>query len=502
MNALNKLYEAMLLSWNVTFTPEYALMLSMGGSEHPVKVDDKNVYLPTAENLSAVTIGKVFFHPACESIMSKETEIFKVIRKLTSAKIYSTWQPIAQVLFAVAAKKTGKTLSDKMVATLNPFKNASQETKQQLIQLIKGVGITLDAAGIDNRLITFNMHKGGKDENDRHIYWTATPVFPYYNELCKFLLKNQGSQTDRLNFNGTAVSREALELMIHLMEICFPSASDPDMCTAFVVSPDAARLTAYLNSYVMVATGLNSLIGKHRKEFDSAGQYGIDIEWSVELDNLGSLKGLIPSLDYNNQNINTVQEENVNTNVYGNVLNTQSEHQQPYQVQNQYNQQQTKPTPNLPVKPSPRAGEKFIGVTYNEASGIFEYRYQTTGGMERVTVISEGGGLISENIVNPMMQTNPLNQFGMNLGMGGGLMDPRVQAALLLAQSGMGATNVPPLYGVGTPNGYVVDPYTKQLIPANQTTVNNGWGTQTSGWGDTQTNPLDVVGGMTNINNF
>ncbi|UOX39637.1 hypothetical protein [Aeromonas phage ZPAH34] len=497
MNALNKLYEAMLLSWNVTFTPEYALMLSMGGAEHPVKVDDKNVYLPTAENLSAVTIGKIFFHPACESIMSKETEIFKVIRKLTCAKIYSTWQPIAQVLFAVAGKKTGKTLSDKMVATLAPFKNASQEVKQQLIQLIKGVGITLDSAGIDNRLISFNMHKGGKDENDRHIYWTATPVFPYYNELCKFLLKNQGSQVDRLNFNSSAVSREALELMVHLMEICFPSASDPDTCTAFVVSPDAARLTAYLNSYVMVATGLNSLIGKHRKEFDSAGQYGIDVEWSVELDNLGSLKGLIPSLDYNNQNINTGPEENVNTNVYGNVLNTQSD-QQHYQTQQPY-QVQSKPTPALPVKPSPRAGEKFIGVTYNETNGIFEYRYQTSNGMERVTNISEGGGLISENIINPMMQQNTLNSLGMNLGMG--IIDPRVQAALLLAQGGMGAPGVPPLYGVGAPSGYVVDPYSRQLVPANQNN-NNGWGTQNNGWGEVQTNPVDVVGGITNINNF
>ena len=94
MNKLNKLYEAMLKSWGVSFTEDYALMLNMGGVEVPVKVDDKQTYLPTSENLNGMTIGKVFFHPACESIMSKETEIFKVIRKLTAAKIYSTFQPI------------------------------------------------------------------------------------------------------------------------------------------------------------------------------------------------------------------------------------------------------------------------------------------------------------------------------------------------------------------------------------------------------------------------
>lgn len=496
MNELNKLYEAMLLSWNVVFDSEYALMLSMGGQEHPVKVDDKKVYLPTADNLEGITMGKVFFHPACESIMSKETEIFKVIRKLTCAKIYSTWQPIAQVLFAVAGKKTGKTLSDKMIEVLAPFKNASKEVKQQLIDLIKGVGITLDSKGIDNRLISFNMNKGGKDENDRHIYWTATPVYPYYNELCKFMLKNQGvNGADKLNFNGSSVSRDALMLMMHLLEVCFPSASDPEMHSCYVVSPDAARLTAYLNSYVLVARGLNSLIGKHRKEFDSAGQYGIEVEWSVELDNLGSLKGLIPTLDYNNHNVSTSHEETQSNNgVYNGVLNTVGGGNNGGQPQSQ------RTVVNPPIKPAPRGNETHIGTDYIEANGLFEYRYQMPNGLERVVAVNESGQLISENIRNPM--ANNMMAGMPNMGMLTGNLDPRVQAALLLA--GAGNSGVPPLMGMGNGMpGFVRDPYTGQLIPA-QNNNGNGWGNtapQANGWGEQQTNPMDTIGGL-NINGF
>ncbi|QMV29152.1 hypothetical protein AP1_0451 [Aeromonas phage AP1] len=91
------------------------MFLNMGGAKHPVKVDDKQVYLGESEVLNGVTIGKVIFHPACESIMSKETEIFKVIRKLTAARLYQVVQPVAQVIFAVAGKKSGKTLNGKLV---------------------------------------------------------------------------------------------------------------------------------------------------------------------------------------------------------------------------------------------------------------------------------------------------------------------------------------------------------------------------------------------------
>ena len=76
MNQLNSIYQSMLKSWGVSFTPDHELILNMAGQEVPVKVEDKQVYLPTNDNLNGVTIGKVFFHPACESVMSKETEIF------------------------------------------------------------------------------------------------------------------------------------------------------------------------------------------------------------------------------------------------------------------------------------------------------------------------------------------------------------------------------------------------------------------------------------------
>lgn len=270
MNKLNKLYEAMLKSWGVSFTEDYALMLNMGGVEVPVKVDDKQTYLPTSENLNGMTIGKVFFHPACESIMSKETEIFKVIRKLTAAKIYSTFQPIFDVIVSVAGKKSGKTLNGKMLEQLEPFKSVTKAVRQEVVEIIKMISITLEDQSIDTRLINFSLIKGGKTDNDETAYYTATPSFPFYTELYRTVSQNEHMKhSDRLTFNGVNVSMQALQIVIALFELAMPAVIDPSRKKYSATSPDAARLIAYLHSYALVASDLNSLIGKFRKEFDS-----------------------------------------------------------------------------------------------------------------------------------------------------------------------------------------------------------------------------------------
>lgn len=468
MNELNKIYEAMLKSWNTTLTSDAQLMLLMGGQEHPVRVDDKFVYLPTSDNLNGVTIGKVFFHPACESIMSKETEIFKVIRKLTVAKIYSIFQPIASVLFTVASKKSGKTLSSKMLEQLEPFKLASKETRDELIELVKTVSVTLEGTGVDTRLINWNLIKGGKDENERHIYYTATPSFPFHSELSRYLLQNPAAE--RITFAGTTVSRAAAQLMIHLLEMAFPAINDPSSCSYSTTSPDAARLIAYLNSYALVASGLNSLIGKYRKDFDAIGIYGIELSWSSDLDMLPELKGLVPPLDYNNHNVREAQPRQDTNQMLNSVLNTNS--QQPQQQYVQPQQQQSR-APNPPIQPSPRGSESYVGVDYLE-NGLFEYRYRQTDGSERVSVVDESGRFIQE-YVRPagfQQQQTLLNALGMNLNT---LMTPQVtpgnlsQAQLLqlALQLNQQKSGIPPIYGIGVqPVGgtVAIDPYTHQPV--------------------------------------
>lgn len=493
MNELNLIYAAMLASWNTSFTADHQLILNMGG-EHPLKVDDKDVYLATSDNLNGITIGKVFFHPACESIMSKETEIFKVIRKLTCAKIYSTFQPIAQVLFGVAGKKSGKTLTGKMQAQLAPFKECSKEVRNEVLELIKQVGILLEGKSIDNRLIHWNMNKGGKDSEDRHVYYTATPAYPYYNELVRFLMKNDtGAADTRLNFNGLNVSKQAIQLMIHLFELVFPSTVDVEVASCQVTSPDAARLTAYLNSYILVANGVNSLIGKFRKDFDSVSIYGIDTAWASDIERLGELKGLIPTLDYNNHQITKSPEPgNVSMNVQSSsilngILNTTTTNH--YQQTQQH--QNVTTAGNPPVQPQPRNNENYLGCKYLEHSGLYEFTYQNTAdGMLRVVIYGEDGRLISESTRAPQ----PTIQNGMMTAGMGMSMDPATMMQLALVQEQL-RRGITPL-GMSGQGQMVIDPYTRQPVMATPQQNNGGWGSPSVA----SSTPMGVAGMDLSVN--
>lgn len=469
MNALNQIYSAMLKSWNVVIGDDYRLSLLMGGKTHPIRVDDKDVYLGTNEVLSGVTIGKVIFHPACESIMSKETEIFKVIRKLTVARLYEITQPIAQVAFAVAGKKSGKTLPGRMVDALAPFKDASKEVKQDVLEMIRGIGITLDSNGIDNRLITFNLVKGGKDSEDRHIYYTATPAYPYYDELVRFMNQNSDKKPgDKVVFNGNKVDYAAVLLVIGLFEMVFPSVADPSQHSYSATTADCARLNTYLQCYARVASEINSFIGKFRKDFDAIGIYSVDLNWLSDLENLGELKGLIPPMDYNNYNQQpetTRTNQTVANDPYASLLNTQ---RNPQQQQQNYVTQPTGVQGNPPPVPPAKPGESYIGCEYSPSNGLYEFKFQQISGMIRIITLTEDNHIQSERIVNPALlaASTAVPPLG-----GGNLL---LQAAQLIQSGALNQGGIPPLVGFnnGT-GGWVRDHYTGQLVPVqNQPQAN------------------------------
>lgn len=470
MNKLNKIYAAMLKSFGCHFTDDYGIILNMGGIEVPVKVDDKQTYLPTSENLNGLTMGKVFFHPACESIMSKETEVFKVIRKLTAAKIYTIFQPIFDVIVSVASKKSGKTLTGKTLEQLEPFRTVTKAVKQEVHEIIKTITIDVEDNGIDSRLIHISLIKGGKTDNDETAYYTATPSFPFYTELYRLVSQNEHLKgSDRISFNGQNVSMQALNTVINLFEMVIPACIDPSRKKYSATSPDAARLVAYLHCYGLVASDINSLIGKHRKEFDAIGIYGIELDWISELDEIGELKSLIPALDYNNYNLTSSAEApaaNSGNRIssYNPLAGMFGVNSQTVNVGNQQNRQQST---NMPKIPDTNPGETYLGSDYSPANGIYEFKYQTPNGLIRIRRLAEDGRFISEEMQMAQQQQGMMNSTMMNPAM-----------MMMLQQQGM-MNNVVPLAGMGMGNqgGYVRDPYSGNVVPSNGMQVNNGLGT-------------------------
>jgi hypothetical protein len=501
MNKLNKLYEAMLKSWGVVFGENYALNLKMVGADGlvPVKVEDKQVYLATSENMNGVTIGKVFFHPACESIMSKETEIFKVIRKLTVAKLYSTFQPLFEIILSVAGKKSGKSVNGKTLEQLEPFKGVNKTLKEEVISIIRQITINMGETGMDTRLVNFSMIKGGKTDNDETAYYTATPSFPFYTELYRIINQNSHLKgSDRITVDQANVSVNAIHLVIALFEMALPACIDPSRKKYSSTSPDAARLVAYLHSYALVAADLNSLIGKFRKEFDSIGIYGIELDWVGSLDEIGEIRNLISSLDYNNYNMTSAPETPAANNgqrisLFNPLAGMFTETQQ---QNNQQVQQQNQGGGNPPARPEIHHGETYQGVTYSQNNGLYEFRFLQPNGMVRVRTLAEDGRFIIENFVNPMQQQ--MQSMMPNTGFNPMLQQQQLVQAI---QNSMGMIGSGiPMLGMGPQmNGgnWVRDPYTGQMVQSTGQPPQQSTGMNTTGFN----NPPPLVG-MANLNPY
>lgn len=497
MNKLNKLYEAMLKSWGCGFKEDYSIFLNMAGVEVPVKIEEKQVYLATSENLNGITIGKVFFHPACESIMSKETEVFKVIRKLTSAKIYSTFQPAFEVILSVASKKTAKTVNNKTLEQLEPFKNINKTLKEEIISIIRMISINLEDRGIDTRLINFSMIKGGKTENDETAYWTATPSFPFYTELYRIVNQNSHLKpNDRLTVDTVNVSMQAVMTVIGLFEMVIPACIDPSRKKYSSTSSDAARLVAYLNSYALVAGDLNNLIGKFRKEFDSIGVYGIDIDWITTLDEISEIRSLIPALDYNNYNMSSSPDApaangGMRISTYNPLAGIFNGSPQETQSQQSGNQAAVNP----PKRPEILHGETYQGVDYSPSSGLYEFKFIQSNGMVRVRCVAEDGRFVTETYVNPMQQQQQQLLNGM-VPMTGQMNMNNLQQQLMLQLAQRQIGSGIPMYGMnsgGGQPGMVQDPYSGQWVPAN----NNNMQPQ---FNSGMNNAPQFTGGMGGIN--
>lgn len=429
MNKLNKLYKSILESLGCTIKDDHSIVMCNKGDEYPVKVDGKQVYLPVTAALNEVSIGRAFFHPACESVTSKETEMDKVLRKLITSTLYFSFRPIADVLMRVAQKKTTKTLPSVLVDQLEPISKVTKEAMGEVIDLIKRIAFTTEFEGVDTRIIALTITRGGKTENDERIIYRCTPSFPYYKELTRVINQNSRLVDDpkaQVIFGEHKYSYQSLFLVQRIFEIAIPCVTDPSRAEAISITNTAARMCAMLRCFGHIVNEINTIVGKFRKEFDAVGMYGIDVDWIEDLDNLPDLVGLVPPMEYNNYNTVTRKHETGLENLYdpfgisginsvdSNInrqmtIATQVSTQQPQQQQpvQQATQQEAENAP----PPKPKAGEVYVGMTVLQ-NGLFEYRYQN-GNVIRVTCVNESGKEFQENFFNvgqQQQQQQPMYQ--------------------------------------------------------------------------------------------
>ena len=346
MNELNKIYIAMLRTWSTEPRDNAALVMTIDNMDYPVKLGDEQVYMPFDELLEKNTVGKVFFHPACEVITSGETEIFKIIRNISGITLLTSFTKYLTVLVNIAKKKSKKSMRNDLLEMLEPFREVNEQQIQELGTLFKKMTVKLDDnSHLDNRFIYFKTTKGGRTQDNERIYYKAVPQFPFYNEINRKLNRSENVGIDSMiDVCGVQITKRSLNLAVHLFRMVFPGIVNADAYEYNSLRAEAARFVAYAGSFALVADDMNKIQNNFRDEFDKAGVYCIDTSWVSNLENIPGLTRLIPVLDFNNHSIKP--ETSVSTTTsgsydIGDMMSTSSPQQHNQQTHHQHNNQQS-----------------------------------------------------------------------------------------------------------------------------------------------------------------
>lgn len=398
MNNLNKLYLSMLEAWGAKMEPDHSLVMVLDGEKYPIKVDGMNVYLPVDTVLDGNTMDKVFFHPACESIISRETEIFKVIRKLTGMKLLDTFKKLPLVLFNIASKRSNKNLRSDLVDIIDPLRDVKEATRKEVMNLFEQMRVDLEEnATVDNRFIHFQTTRGGRSKvGGEKICYKAKPIFPFYSEMAKKLNRSEGLPDNQsVDVNGCQISVGGLRIAVGIFKAVFPEIDTPDFYEFEYHHPDAARLCAFSGAYVNVAESINSLQNSFRTEFDKVGVYGLEVGFFEKMDNISEFYKQVPAMNYNSQN--TVPDSSSGkSHLIDQVINTQSviNQNQPQQNPQQHIGGDSNNGFRSVVEASMQPGEVYQGWYYDQNTSFYIHTTMSTAGQVSYR-ITRAGNLLS-----------------------------------------------------------------------------------------------------------
>jgi hypothetical protein len=320
MNELNRLYESILLAWGCKIDQSGKITCVMLGKEYPLRIDGKDLHLPISEALNSGADQKVYFHPTCESIISKETEVFKLSRRLAGIRLLSVFRSMIPVLFDISSRKEKKSWNQAVYDVISPLGVVKKSVKDEVFSMLARLSVEVED-NTDNRFIHFKITKGGKGELGERVYYKAKPSFPLYDVLVRELARSEGQPKNAtISVNNFTMSREAIELTVHLFRSILPATQNPDAHEFDALVPVAARFTAFMYCFGNVAGQLNRAQNMFRGEFDKKSVYNIDVSWEEHLEEIPEFYRQVPELDYNSHNVYKEGEQQQNA-LGGNMSN-------------------------------------------------------------------------------------------------------------------------------------------------------------------------------------
>ena len=287
-----KFYRRLLESLDVETSAENATLLYAyedDGSSGPIKLDGKEVVLPTGDNLKRVPDfwqTRVAFHPLNEQTLRGETKIFRTLQSLINWKLIKTLSYISYNLTLIAAHpEISKQLNPKQHVLLDALVDANKKTTK----FVKDITEASFTGGPSKRLIKTFIKRGGTYNGKKHSAVLITTFSMFEDDNIDF---------DKRTILGIKAPRKSdMEAIPDLFKLILPKSSEgSEYYNAASTDETAPRLNALLKGYANIAERLNHTLRTYGDLIEDYDDHIISLDWADQIDNFEKIRHDIPPL--------------------------------------------------------------------------------------------------------------------------------------------------------------------------------------------------------------
>ena len=397
------------------------------GSAGPVRVDGREVVIPTKDNLKKPVEfwnDKVAFHPLTEQALRDDSKVFKTLQYLINWKTVKTLSYLAFNLTQIAAHpEIPKQLNPRQHLLLDALSDANKKT----VKFVKEIADASFSGKPGNRLIKTFVKKGGMYQGKKHLAVLITTFS---------IFEDGNIDEDNRTILGVKAPKIAdMEAVPELFKLILPKCHVTNGESYNFGSNDTAapRLHALLNGYVLLSKRLNEVLELFGEFIEGSDEHKIDLSWISYLAEFGKIKHDVPPLEDNYGEVESSTKsddqsgKNLSTGDNKNELGTTA-NQKPSSTIGNVNQKTYYTNPNRNINAGPFDSSIEQGQqNFNHNSSRSKSNMSMNPLMMMQLMNNKGKDKGEKNSMDPMM---------MMMSMMGGNMDPKQLMMLNMMKDG------------------------------------------------------------------
>lgn len=255
------------------------------GSTTPYVIKGKRLVLPTPANLRNGDDNTIVFHPLSENITRGESDVIKSLRDTIMYELTMRAITLILELSRVAATPSEH---GKIGSAAGKYLKDVTDLDEKVYLFIKDQLIPRIGPKPEARLISISLHKANQKAGALR---TAKFKFPVLDSLMSDDMKILGAKIP---------SQKARKVIRTMFQIVLGDEETREGFDYGSKNQVAPYFHALMNGFINMATHLNSVIKQHKKLLgDLADDLTIDLSWVEGMDDLASLRKVVPPQEGN-----------------------------------------------------------------------------------------------------------------------------------------------------------------------------------------------------------